>query len=161
MRSLIQTVLLVFVVSFGLLLNENSVSAETMSPEQLETAAQAISETSMSPFCPGRTISSCPSPQARDLRGQIHTWLSQGYSEEAVRNQLLLIYGEDVRGTPQSEGFGLVGWTMPAVFVLLSVALLFLKLRRMKSEKRPPEQAIALDADAERRVDEALRRRAL
>ena len=137
------------------------VRAEIPPPDQLDLTAQAISETSMSPFCPGRTISSCPSPQARELRGQIHTWLQQGYSPDAVRNQLLLIYGEDVRGTPQTEGFGIVGWVMPAVFVVLSLALVFVKLRKMKPANGAPSSPKIIDAESERRVEDALRRRAI
>ncbi|MFN8392399.1 MAG: cytochrome c-type biogenesis protein CcmH [Bdellovibrionota bacterium] len=109
-------------------------SAATSSADtsRLERSAQEISETMMSPFCPGRTISSCPSPQARELRTQIFQWLQQGYSEEAVRNQLRTIYGEDVKGEPDKEGFGLVGWFAPLIFVLLALLLVVWKLRKMK-----------------------------
>jgi len=156
-RSAAFALTLLLFTNSGLL---SSVSAEIPPPDKLELEAQAISETSMSPFCPGRTISSCPSPQARELRGQIHTWLQQGYSPEAVKNQLLLIYGEDVRGTPQTEGFGIVGWTMPAVFVILSLALVFIKLRKMKPSDEHYSDAV-VDAESERRVEDALRRRAM
>ncbi len=127
------------------------------SAADLDKLAQEISETTMSPFCPGRTISSCPSPQARELRGQIHTWLNSGYSPDAVRNQLFTIYGEDVRGTPESEGFGLVGWFAPAVFVILSLAIIFRKLGRMK--RKTEEHLSTPDAAVEARVAAALKER--
>ena len=131
---------------------------QTLSAAEMDRLAQELRETSMSPFCPGRTISSCPSSEARDLRHQIRTWLEQGYTPDAVRNQLLVIYGEDVRGTPQGEGFGIVGWVAPAVFVLLSVALVLIKLRRMKRDQ--PLSNASVDPALERRVQDALKQRA-
>ena len=96
------------------------------------TLTQAITETTMSPFCPGRTISSCPSPQARELRSKIHTWLQDGYTEDGVRNQIRLIYGQEVEGIPNSAGWlGKIGWAAPAIFVALSLIVVFIKLRQM------------------------------
>lgn len=107
----------------------SSVMAQT---DQAEALAQEISETTMSPFCPGRTISSCPSPQARELRAEIHHWLEAGSTKQQVLDRLLTAYGEDVRGEPQSEGFGLVGWLLPPLFVLVSAIFMIMKLRRMR-----------------------------
>ncbi len=99
---------------------------------ELEKITQEISDTTMSPFCPGRTLSACPSEQARQLRMRIFGWLKKGYSPTGVRNQLLTIYGGDVRGTPKPEGFGLMAWIMPVVFVLVCFLLVAVLLRRVK-----------------------------
>ena len=124
---------------------------------EMEQTAQAISETMMSPFCPGRTISSCPSPQARDLRSQILTWLEQGNDETWIKNNLRVIYGEDVKGQPESSGFGLVGWLMPPVFVIVALLLVVLKLRNMKLSAAAQTGTPPADPDAKQKLAEELK----
>lgn len=120
--------------------SEKRAAPPSVSPEQ-DRLAQSIGETTMSPFCPGRTLSSCPSPQARELRDQIREWLAQGYSESGVRNQLRIIYGEEVRGTPPNGGWlGDLGWYAPFAFVLASLALVAMKVRSMARERRTTAQ---------------------
>lgn len=97
-----------------------------------EQIAQKISETTMSPFCPGRTISACPSGEARNLRDKIINWLEHGYSEQAVRNQLRMIYGKEVEGKPDFSGFGLIAWIVPGLFVLLGLITISMWLRSNK-----------------------------
>ncbi len=131
----------------------------------IERDAQDISDSVMSPFCPGRTLSSCPSPQARDLRAQISVWLKQGYSENGVRNQLLTIYGEDVRGTPKNEGFGLFGWTAPFIFVLLLLLGMIYSLTRLRSSVTEPagnlhSPDLAKEAKVYKRIEQELKERA-
>ncbi len=85
-------------------------------------------------------------------------WLKQGYSPNAVRNQLLLLYGGDVRGTPKPEGFGLMAWIMPAVFVLFCFMLVALLLRRVrKPENQGKEEA--LSAEMKARISDELENR--
>ena len=94
----------------------------------LDKIAQEISDTSMSPFCPGRTISACPSGDAKNLRDKIKSWLEQGYSEQAVRNQLSMVYGKEVSGKPEFQGLGILAWIIPACFVLLGIFLITRKV---------------------------------
>ncbi len=127
---------------------------------QLERLAQTIGETTMSPFCPGRTISSCPSPQARELRDQIRGWLGQGYSEAGVRNQLRVVYGEEVRGTPPPSGWlGELGWYAPLGFVIVSLVLVTWKIGRMNRHERvpagtapPAERLASVEAELQARL---------
>lgn len=135
--------------------------AHAADPSEIDRRVQALSENVMSPFCPGRTVSSCPSPQARELRTQIHSWVEAGYTDEAVRNQLLMIYGEDVRGAPQSEGFGLVGWLAPAAFVLLGGVIMILKLNRLKNAAAAAAGNAAPEVSPilQQRIERALRAR--
>lgn len=133
------------------LLAESSGTETTESPLSLETESdiidnntnglvdekilektQRISESVMSPYCPGRTLSSCPSPDARSLRTEISTWLTRGYSEEAVHRQLKGMFGYSVQGEPETKGFGIFAWTAPFVIILFLALLLFFILKRLK-----------------------------
>jgi cytochrome c-type biogenesis protein CcmH/NrfF len=103
--------------------------------DEIETKTQAISEQVMSPYCPGRTLSSCPSEDARKLRFQISEWLSQGYSESAVKRQLIGIYGSDVIGQPEFKGFGKIAWVSPFLIIIAAFCVLLGFLRKDKISK--------------------------
>ena len=122
--------------------------------------AQEIADTTMSPFCPGRTISACPSGQAWELRKQILRWLNEGQSPEAVRQQLLTLYGEDVRGTPRPSAFGKLGWLMPGIFVLLGVVAIGIALKRQKTPRMTADPS-AVDDSVRERIENELKRRSL
>ena len=89
----------------------------------------------MSPYCPGMTISACPSPRARDLRVQIKNWFEQGYSKKAVKNQLKIAYGKDIYGMPDTKGFGLLAWALPMLFILVGLFLIYRVYRNTNRQK--------------------------
>lgn len=135
--------------------SETSVPQNTNSSikqSAIEDRTQNISERVMSPFCPGRTLSACPSDQARQLRTSIGSWFEQGYSVEAVENRLVMSYGQEVFGVPSSTPVGLVGWYLPAVFVLLMVIGVVVVLRKMRAGQAGEPIDPALVAQAEREL---------
>ena len=80
------------------------------------TSAAEIFSTVMSPYCPGRLLSDCPSSEADRLREEIKSSLAGGQSREQVLEDLRARFGDAIRSTPKTEGIGLVGWIMPLVF---------------------------------------------
>ena len=59
---------------------------------------QSLSNDLMSPYCPGRTIAACPSPQARQLEDHILAQAQQGKSREQIEASLVQRFGEDIVG---------------------------------------------------------------
>mgnify|MGYP000511708686 CR=1 FL=1 len=98
----------------GKIVPPTDVSISQSESQLLDVRTQAISDSVMSPYCPGRTLSACPSDQARILRSKIFGWLKDGTSDEAVYSQLKSLFGQEIEGAPEAKGFGLVGWVMPA-----------------------------------------------
>jgi cytochrome c-type biogenesis protein CcmH/NrfF len=72
--------------------------------------AYAIAHELMSPFCPGRTLAACPSPQADQLRQWILFQAAAGQSEAEVEEMLYERFGDVLRSTPKAEG----GWGISA-----------------------------------------------
>lgn len=118
----------------------------------------------MSPFCPGRTLAECPSPQAESLRMWIVVQEASGRSKDDVLEELYARYGDDVRATPRAEGFGTAAYIIPVVVFLVGGVLVGLFLYRWTHRGEggdgdgPPPPAPALDPDLERRLDEELAR---
>lgn len=95
-------------------------SAPTFVPATTTPAvARAIISQSMSPFCPGLTLETCPSPSADSLRQVIIARVQRGDTRAQIEIDLERDFGSAVRSTPKMEGFGLVGWGVPAVVLLL------------------------------------------
>jgi cytochrome c-type biogenesis protein CcmH len=116
--------------------------------------AHALSADLMSPYCPGRTLSDCPSPDAAVVRQEIRARLDAGQSEEEIRATLEARFGGALRGLPTSA----VGWLGPIAILLLGAVALALALRRLSRREAlgaragaPPEIERALDAELERR----------
>ena len=119
--------------------------------------AEAIIDHTMSPFCPGRTLASCPSPNAAAWRSQIRQWTREGVSTAEIRRRIEARAGSDLSGTPQ----GPLGWKLPIVVTAASMTLLGLVLYRLLSarsrrSKRNPNSAASQTMAANADLDERL-----
>lgn len=83
--------------------------------------ARELTHELMSPFCPGRTLADCPSPQAAELRDYIRLRLDSGATRSEIVDELYATYGDVILGAPRARGFGLLAWIVPGVFLLAGV----------------------------------------
>lgn len=135
-----------------------SVSAE--SEEDRARRAYAFSSSIMSPFCPGRALTDCPSPDAGALREEIRVLLRSGMGEDAIRSELGRRYGDVVMAEPASGW----GWVLPVSIlavgmVLLGTALARLSARRAAEASSGPARTPPGDLEAE--IDRDLSERGL
>jgi cytochrome c-type biogenesis protein CcmH/NrfF len=125
-----------------------------------EGFGHALARELMSPFCPGRALSDCPSAEAASLRAWILVQAAAGRSREDVLAELLERYGEQILAAPRPRGFGLTAYAIPIGAFLGGGALVALFLRRQTRESgaasRP--RAAPLPAELERLVDQELER---
>jgi cytochrome c-type biogenesis protein CcmH/NrfF len=121
-----------------------------------------LSNEVMSPYCPGRSLSDCPSPQAAELREWIVEQENAGVSRSEVEQELYRVFGDQLRQAPRAEGMGLVAYLIPALAFAAGGALVTVFLRRQRSSTggangAPPPDA-SPDPDLEQLVEEELRR---
>jgi cytochrome c-type biogenesis protein CcmH/NrfF len=119
--------------------------------------AHSLSGDLMSPFCPGRTLADCPSPDAAAVREEIRARLGRGESETEVRALLEARFGDDLRGLPRDA----IGWVAPVVILVTGAGLVALALRGLSRRAAPPTGAAHEAADLERELDAEIRRRGL
>ena len=93
--------------------------------------AYSMAHDLMSPYCPGRTLAECPSPQATDLRFWILTQAAAGVSETDVRGMLNDRFGDILLSAPKAEGWGLSAYAIPIAFFVLGGPVVFFVLRRI------------------------------
>jgi cytochrome c-type biogenesis protein CcmH/NrfF len=104
-----------------------------LSAEQARRA-QSISRNTMSPFCPGRTLSDCPSGFAAEWREDIRRWTAEGLSAEEIRERLeqRLPEGSELSGAPDSG----LGWGLPVGLSVGAVLVVAVILRRLRNRGR-------------------------
>jgi cytochrome c-type biogenesis protein CcmH/NrfF len=128
---------------FLLLLLASSSYAQEFS-EEILVKTQEISDSIMSPYCPGRTLSACPSEKARALRVEISTFLERGYSKDAVIRQLKGMFGNTIQASPEPSGFGIIAWSAPFFIITcigfgLLILLMVLKTKAGTSQVKASE----------------------
>ena len=113
-----------------------------------------LSDELRSPFCPGKTLMTCTSYQAYQLRQEILEMVNAGLGDEAIIEDLKRRYGADVANPPQPWYTALVP-ALPFVFgaILLAwVARLWIKGSRQRADAQSAAstELVADGADAER-----------
>jgi cytochrome c-type biogenesis protein CcmH/NrfF len=116
----------------------------------------AIARDLMSPFCPGRTLADCPSPDAAAVRQEIRDLVDAGVADAEIRTELEGRFGDAVQGVPRSVW----GRGLPILVLLAGAAALVWALRRMA--RRAPGPAPAASArELESQLDRELREKGL
>ena len=116
---------------------------------------QTIVRSTNSPFCPGKTLDSCPSPRAAEWRQDINAWVADGVPEAEIRDRLQeRVPGFNLTPPPVKSG-----WVIPLIAVVLSTLWLIIVGRSFAQpppprRSRPPVHDASLDA----RLDEELAR---
>jgi cytochrome c-type biogenesis protein CcmH/NrfF len=127
-----RTAALVLVGVLGVLAPAAAPVAVSAATDQ-ETWAYDLAHELMSPYCPGRALAECPSPQADELRLWIIEQARAGATRAEVEAELAANFGDQIRQAPRAEGIGLVAYVVPAAFVAAGAALLVVFLRRSGS----------------------------
>lgn len=142
-------------------------SGPAQSQEEAETWGYGLSHELMSPFCPGRTLAACTSPQAAELRQWILLQEAAGTSREDVIFILEERFGDVIRSTPEVEGWGMAAWFLPVGVLAIGAVLVFFVLRRLVGDpsnakpgavvqSEPPAALSAEDEALARQVDQEL-----
>ena len=125
-------------------------------PADVDREAHKVFGAFLSPFCPGRLLSDCPSSAAGELREKIRARVEKGESGEQVLESLFDDYGDRFRAAPQARGFGTVAWVAPGLFLLIGIVTMSLWLRSRMGASTP-EVAAVLSAEDQARVEREMR----
>ncbi|MBX7136452.1 MAG: cytochrome c-type biogenesis protein CcmH [Oligoflexia bacterium] len=120
-----------------------------------DQTAHQIYSTVMSPFCPGRLLNDCPSPDAAELKHRIREQLASGESSDQIIKALVTKYGDKLRAAPGFSGFGAAAYLVPAIFVLFGIGAIVFWLRRAR---QPGSEAEQINDDVDPSVAEEIER---
>ena len=102
----------------------------------MESRAQQLNETIMCPVCPGESIDQSQNMLAAQMRGVVDEKLSEGWTDEQIRDFFVERYGPSVLMEPPREGLSLAAWALPALVLVLASAALFFITRAMTRGRR-------------------------
>lgn len=107
---------------------------------QAEKVMHELSHDLMSPYCPGRTIASCPSPQARKLEAHILEQAETGKSREEIETSLVTRFGPDIRGYVGRPEI-LYGTALVALLAIVGLVLAARRWIRLTAARAPSPMA--------------------
>ena len=88
--------------------------------QQIERDARVLFGEILSPYCPGITLTSCPSEGAFLLKDSIKAELAAGRTPDEIMRGLENRFGPAIHARPPTSGFGLLAWVGP--FLLIGIA---------------------------------------
>jgi cytochrome c-type biogenesis protein CcmH len=99
-----------------------------------------IEDEVMCPIC-GTPLNLAAAPQAERERAFIRRLIALGQSKDEIKDALVREYGPEVLATPESEGFDLAAWAVPAAGIMLAGIALAIGVRRWRRRPAMPETA--------------------
>lgn len=112
---------------------------------QAEALARDIASDMPSPYCPGRSIASCPSSAARELEDDILVLAKDGMDRETIEGVLVERFGEEKMGSA-TQGEILVAILLGAALAL--AALVYASRQWLRPASSNPGTNSASRADA-------------
>ncbi|HEX7525091.1 MAG TPA: cytochrome c-type biogenesis protein CcmH [Gaiellaceae bacterium] len=108
------------------------------------------------------TLDESNSPFANQMKADVARRIANCQTEQQILNAMVAQFGTAVLSTPQTHGFDLIAWLLPLGGIALGAAAIGGGAWHWSRKRDPgggrPAQEPALDADAERLVDDALAR---
>ncbi|MDQ4145851.1 MAG: cytochrome c-type biogenesis protein CcmH [Actinomycetota bacterium] len=130
--------------------------APTMAQASPEDTANAISREIMSPYCPGVTLHDCPSAEATRMRERIAGWAESGWSKDRILAHLEAQWGDIIRGTPRTDGAGLIAWLLPVLAILVGAVAVVLAARAWSERRGQAASAPPLSDSDRSRLEKEL-----
>jgi cytochrome c-type biogenesis protein CcmH len=98
-------------------------NAQDLNQQQQQLFA-TITGKVMSPYCPGKLLSDCPSGKASELKSILRDKITSGASEADLMTYLEDQYGkETIQSAPGTKGFDVFAWITPFAFLLVGAVL--------------------------------------
>jgi cytochrome c-type biogenesis protein CcmH len=101
--------------------------------EELFRRTNRVSGLLRCPVCQGLSVADSPSEMAVNMKAQVKELLGRGYTEKQILQYFELSYGQFVLLEPKFEGMSSLVWVIPIAALLLGVAVVFFKLKKLEA----------------------------
>lgn len=124
--------------------------------ETLDQRVQTVASQLKCPVCQGESVADSQATIAQQMRQVIREQLQSGKSEQDVVQYFVRSYGDQIVWLPPWQGFSLLAWLVPIIFLLGGAVLVGIVLYEWRSGGAAAEKnesgskdEILLDADLE------------
>ncbi|MBI5714622.1 MAG: cytochrome c-type biogenesis protein CcmH [Chloroflexi bacterium] len=99
----------------------------------------AVAKQLFCPICENIPLDVCPTQACAQWRDTIRDKLSQGWSEDQIKDYFVQQYGERVLAKPRTTGLSLYVWVIPPAAILIGALFFVFYMRnaRMKVAAAP------------------------
>lgn len=97
--------------------------------ERVETLAGRFA----CPECAGQSVASSNAPAARNIEAALAQMVTEGRSDQEIRDRIVNRFGERVSLVPQRDGFVGLVWVLPVVVAVIALAAVAGLLWRWRS----------------------------
>jgi cytochrome c-type biogenesis protein CcmH len=161
MRGIGITLLALTIGTATLLVMGAGAAAQGTAPTDDEV--NAIAKQLYCPVCENVPLDVCPTQACAQWRETIRLKLSEGWSEQQIKDYFVEQYGARVLATPPAEGLNWLVYVVPPAVFLIGAYVVF---RALRTWRRAAESAsvslgatVASDDPYVRRLEDELRRR--
>jgi cytochrome c-type biogenesis protein CcmH/NrfF len=137
-------------IAMTLLLVLSFVGLASAESDEAQRRAASLIQSTMSPFCPGKTLASCPSQKATEWREDIRSWVADGRSDDEILSSLQSrTPGFQLSATPDTQW----SWWGPALVLVVLTAVFawgMARAFRASGTRGPAAVAGASAADRDR-----------
>ncbi|ATB32653.1 cytochrome c-type biogenesis protein [Melittangium boletus] len=111
--------------------------SEPLAPP-LEARVQVLGKELRCAVCQGLSVADSPSSMARAQLDKIRELVTEGKTDQEVRDYFVARYGEWVLLQPNADGFNLLVWLGPVALLLGGAFVIFRQVRRPPVTPPPP-----------------------
>lgn len=138
------------------LLAAPSAWAQAPTEGDISRMRKEVSNEIMSPFCPGKNLDMCTSPNAAAVRRDIQDLAAQGKTKDQIKQQILEQYGEEFRVIPPTarDSSFLLGIIIAGFFAALGLLFVVTRSRKRSggaqgaSTEEPTEAPLSAEEEA-------------
>jgi len=130
-------------------------------PQSLEREAKQLEAALMAPCCWAQQVSLHQSPAADEIRQNIRRLLAEGKTRQQILDFYVAEYGDRILAEPPARGFSRLIYVAPWIFLVGSVGLVVVVIRRLRPATAGPAKDEPVSGGADNaesdRIDEELR----
>jgi len=130
-------------------------------PQSLEREAKQLEAALMAPCCWAQQVSLHQSPAADEIRQNIRRLLAEGKTRQQILDFYVAEYGDRILAEPPARGFSRLIYVAPWIFLVGSVGLVVVVIRRLRPAAAGPAKDEPVSGGADNaesdRIDEELR----
>ena len=140
-----------------------TVLAQSPNPTPSDDEVNAIARDLYCPVCENTPLDVCPTQACAQWRELIRLRLSEGWTEDQIKQYFVDQYGARVLSAPPAEGFSILIYIIPPIILAVGVFIVYRAFRAMHKPLAPTTSEAAPaqsgDDDYLRRVEEELKKR--
>ena len=152
-----------FALVLALLLATSAAAQDSGQSTVTDDQVNAIAKQLYCPVCENIPLDVCPTQACAQWRALIREKLSQGWTENQIKDYFVAQYGDRVLATPPARGLNWLVYVIPPVAILAGVFILYRAMRAWKAPaSAPPVSGLTDESPKDEyieRLEEELRRR--